>query len=156
MSFPHALWRKIRHLALRYGWKPSGAKISEGIEVADTSKIIIGENGYDENNWFYYRDPVHEIPPLHPLAFCSDVLLYCMDGVINSYSLHSKVSKADAAAMAAALERALPHLPEGPEDFIHHKPGALMNPTEWLPNPNNVFLQDFISFCKGGGFRITP
>jgi hypothetical protein len=79
----------------------------------------------------------------------------------NDYQL---VTAADAAALADALERALPDIPNesawsGPPGGIRVLPDGT---TEDLPEPNalqywagnKAYLQEFIAYCRAGAFAI--
>src|SRR4051794_33118982 len=114
MSYTHAEWRKVVHLALRYGWKPAGAEPSRQEPAADPQARASPEkparakrpHGFDEATWAFRLDSAHGIPRDHPLAYCSEVLLYCEDPALGSYFDHARVNDADARALADALEKA--------------------------------------------------
>jgi hypothetical protein len=158
MHYAHEGWRKVVHLALRYGWKPLGAQLPPGdvSGAQDLETTAAGQGGFDESTWSFLLDATHGIPPQHPLAYCSDVLLFCQDPVEASYFDHGRVNAEDARAFAAALEKALPHMPEGPEAFRDHKPGALFNPAEWFNPKDREHFRNLIAFCKNGEFKLVP
>jgi len=172
LHYTHQGWQKMVYLALRYGWKPLGTKLQNGgkaeTQDSDSSSDAPGNRkqdqrdqaqgmtGFDESTWSFSLDSSNGIPPNHPLAYCSDVLFYCEDPVVQSYFDNSQVGKADAGSFAAALEKALAHMPEGPEGFQDHKPGALFNPMEWFDPNNRDDLSKLIAFCKRGGFKLVP
>lgn len=84
-----------------------------------------------------------------------------------------QVTDDDARALADALERALPDVPD--HDAIAHKvlsvidtpglgvppqlrmlnPRARLNPFEYFSGTNKARLRRFIAFCRAGGFRIV-
>ena len=145
-------WRKVLHLALRYGWKPLG---TTGSQVKASLKV--GDGPFDEDTWLFNLDSDTGIPSNHPLAYSPDVMLYCEDPVIRSYyQFLNQVSPEDAMALANALERALPHIPDGPTGYQVHMPGALFNPADWFAKSHRVLLDEMIAFCKRGGFEIAP
>jgi len=81
---------------------------------------------------------------------------------------NQRVQDADARALASALERGLPDLPnayaaghravtEGPEDQptrILVPVGAPISPIEALSGPNKAAIRELIAFCRTGGFEI--
>jgi hypothetical protein len=95
------------------------------------------------------------------LSFPSDPVLglyFCNDG--------NRVTAEDAAALADALERALPDLPQhdalGHKSFEHpSEPGVRLirsdtpvNPFEWFSGKNKKRVEEFIAYCRKGGFEI--
>jgi hypothetical protein len=81
-----------------------------------------------------------------------------------------RVTDEDAAALAAALEQAMPDVPG--HDAVGHKVVSLLDtslagrfrvlnpykkvhPFEYFSGENKARLQRFIDFCKAGGFRIV-
>jgi hypothetical protein len=81
---------------------------------------------------------------------------------------NQRVTDADACALADALERSLPDLPdayaaghkaiiEGPEDRptnVLVPVGAPISPIEAMSGPNKDALRDYIAFFRKGGFEI--
>jgi len=76
-----------------------------------------------------------------------------------------RVTAEDARELAAALERALPDVPD--HDALRHKARPLGNsgefgipvgtpttPSEWFSGDRKQRLREFIAFCRAGGFVI--
>ena len=161
LCFNNKSWAMLIDLALRYGWKPTGARDPEALE--DRS---------DDNAVQRPRDRLHLMPPMQasePLAQAVASLIFqSEDPIVNSYFSNSgfKVTRADALGMADAVKRALPDVPN--HDAMALKtvefasaPGerflpidVAVNCFEWFSGENKVLLKKFIAFCRKGGFQI--
>jgi hypothetical protein len=114
-----------------------------------------------------------ELDPDDPLAqaikqVVRPVLLHSDDPVIDSYFHNAgfRVTTEHARALADALERALPDVPN--HEAAAHKtvelpgfPGERFLPFgtpidsfEWFSGQNKRHLLDFIAFCRQGEFKI--
>jgi len=159
-SFTHCDWRMMINLALQYGWKPAGASPPDYDETAE-----------DESDIVEIDAEVVELRGAEGQAI-GDAIRETVktpdDPILASYFFNAghRVSSEDAQALANALERALPDLPD--HDATEHKtfevdqlPGVRLariatpiSPFEWFSGPNKEHLQDFIVFCRQGGFEI--
>lgn len=153
-SFNLTTWRLLLDLALRHGWRPAGVAKPE-------------DEQEDEREPSIDMDPAHALPPESPLARAVASLLPADDPLLTSYFSNSGcvVTAADAAALAEALERALPDIPGhdamGEKTFfLPSLPGVPLvrsttpvNVFEWFSGKQEL-LRDFIRFCRAGGFEI--
>ena len=71
------------------------------------------------------------------------------------------VTEEEAASLAAALEEALPDIPEddavgGRTEWIgdYHLPAADVTLTEWFSGAAKIYYKEFIRHCRAGGFRV--
>lgn len=67
----------------------------------------------------------------------------------------------EAARLACALERALPHIPDhdavrGRTAWIggYHLPTLEVPANEWFSGPAKIYYREFIRHCRAGGFRV--
>jgi hypothetical protein len=163
-------WKKLLELALRYGWKPAGA------QEPDEEDDLNEEEAFDEEECLQLSvQPMKqsELDPDDPLAQAikqavQPVPLHSDDPVIDSYFHNAgfRVTTEDARALANALERSLPDVPN--HDALKHKavtiagaPGERFLPVdtpvnafEWFGGQNKRHLLDFIAFCRQGEFII--
>jgi hypothetical protein len=168
--FNNQSWKMLLDLALRYGWKPAGA------QEPDEEDDLNEEEAFDEEECLELcGQPLEqsELDPDNPLAqvikqVVQPVLLHSDDPVIDSYFRNAgfRVTTEDARALANALERSLPDVPN--HEAAAHKtvelpglPGerfvTLATPIdsfEWFNGQNKGYLLDFIAFCRQGEFKI--
>jgi len=153
-------WGMLFDLAVRNGWRPAGAlepggEDDEGDECPGETAVELDASDY-------------EVPPKSPLARAvSSLLPPADDPLLCSYFSNGgfRVTPEDARALADALERALPDVPDhdamGHKTFCHDAlPGVRLvdattpvNPYEWFGGKKEL-LQDMIDFCRQGGFEI--
>ena len=151
--FDLADWHCVVELAEDNGWKPAGTVFDE----PPAEPIIFG---------------CGDDPEAHERAEREDRFL--RDYFSNDGQM---VTDEDAEALAAALERSLPDIPDhdaiGHKDkrnvlprriakFIHIMPGLEPSPApeetisaqEWFSGERKQRLVEFIAFCRAGGFNI--
>ena len=134
LGFNHFLWSKILTLALDHGWEPLGTKPSVAL--------------------------AHEYPDI---AHTDET----WDGNYTSNDLQ-EVTAQDALNIAKALERSLEDFPERikipPKSDWDSESGTLlvareeaekMNPLEVFAGGGKKYVQDFVNFCRQGGFTIS-
>jgi hypothetical protein len=153
-------WGLLLDLALRGGWRPAGAQEPEGDD--EEGDECPGEGAVELDASDY------EVPPESPLARAvRSPLPPADDPLLSSYFYNSgfRVTAEDSRALADALERALPDVPEhdalAGKAFVHPDlPGVRLvdattpvNPYEWFGGKKEL-LRDFIAFCRQGGFEI--
>jgi hypothetical protein len=153
--FTHQAWRLLLELALGHGWRPAGTLEREPEE----------EDGEEEKVELDAAE--YEVPRDDPVAGALAALFPTADPVLGSYFFNEgrRVTAADARALADALERALPDVPDHDalkdKAFYHPSlPGVPLldartpvNPFEWFSGKKKV-LRSFITFCRRGGFEI--
>jgi len=168
--FNNPSWKMLLALALRYGWKPAGA------QEPDEEDDLNEEEAFDEEECLELSGQPFELPKLDPddpraqviKQAVQTVLLHSDDPVIDSYfhNVGFRVTTEDARALADALERALPDVPN--HDALKLKavtiagaPGERFLPVdtpvnafEWFGGQNKRHLLDFIAFCRQGEFKI--
>ena len=173
--YTHQSWKMLLDLARRSGWQPAGAEEPEEVEEPDDEEeaVIIEEPDAEDEE--YEEEPVLELnaadyalPPDSSLAQAlASLFPSAQDPVLLTYFCNSgyRVTAEDAQALAEALEQALPDVPDhdAMEDktFEHPAmPGVRLvnlttpiNPYEWFGGKKDL-LQDFIAFCREGGFEI--
>jgi hypothetical protein len=159
-------WKMLIDLALRYGWKPAGAqKLEMKDDPAEEQESSEGGLG---KLW-----PLPVNVPGAPVdkglaQAVKSVLFQSNDPVVDSYFKNAgfRVTAQDAWALAEALERALPDVPN--HDALAGKTvelpvapgerflplGTPVNPFEWFSGENRRHLVGFIAFCWQGGFDI--
>src|SRR5262249_52232156 len=110
-----------------------------------------------------------EMPEDHPLArLIRSLFPRSGDPVLGGYFVNDgqRVTAEDARALADALERALPDIPD--HDAMPHKtfehpsePGVRLvaldpraSPYEWFSGDKKRLVRQFIDFCRQGGFEI--
>jgi hypothetical protein len=154
-------WKVLIDLARRYGWQPAGAR-------EPFSKDSV-QSGGDFVELSEEQLEAYEIPAGHPVAGAvKSLFVESGDLVLDSYFRNAgfRVTAGDARALADALERALPDIPD--HDGLGHKavtlptsPGENFLPLDTPASPYEVFsgqnkarLRRFIGFCRRGGFAI--
>jgi hypothetical protein len=153
-------WGMLLDIALQNGWELAGAQEPEGGDEE-------GDESPDEAV-VELDAPDCEVPPDSPLAGAIKSLMPPADDpLLGSYFYNCgfRVTAEDARALAEALERALPDVPDhdalAGKTFTHPDlPGVRLvnattpvNPYEWFSGKKGL-LQDFIAFCRQGGFEI--
>jgi hypothetical protein len=65
------------------------------------------------------------------------------------------VPQRDAQALVAALERALPKIPDENPDFEDRGLSNMPeDPMEWFSGDGRIIVRHFIAFCRGGAFVV--
>ncbi|HYT93190.1 MAG TPA: hypothetical protein VEL76_31015 [Gemmataceae bacterium] len=173
--FNNTSWQMLLDLALSNGWKPAGVvrrerteeELDEDEEETDEMEDEESEeedeatDEADDEDAPLPEETAQALAALLRSSFPSDPVLgmyFCNDG--------NHVTAEDAAALADALERALPDLPEhdalGHKSFEHpSEPGVRLirsdtpvNPFEWFSGKNKKRVEEFIAYCRKGGFEI--
>ena len=174
-TFTHTAWMKLIKLACDHGWQPAGA-----LPPDDQHEIADDEEAPSESNTIEVEEsaalpasgadldqlPADQCRQLENMIREAESLAGIPN--IDSYILNSgyRVFAEDAHALAAALERALPDVPD--HDAVEHKtfedprlpgvrlyrPGEAISPVEAFSGENKAMLTDFIAFCRQGGFEI--
>jgi len=160
--FNLAMWGMLLQLTIRSGWRPAGALEPEGSEEPAGQ----GEPCSPPSVELDASD--HEVPRESPLAQTIVALLPPADNPVLCFYFYNSgllVTPEDALALADALERALPDVPDhnamADKTFFHPGlPGVPLvdvrtpvNPYEWFGGKKDL-LRDFIAFCRRGGFAI--
>ena len=133
MLFNNHGWSKMLELAQQYGWQPKGTQ-PPLLEMEEKEVVT---NGSGDDDW---------------------------DG---NYSTNDRqrVSPEDAANIAAALGRALEDIPGHDvmedkirfiedEPVVHWDTADNTSAVEWFSGGRRTRVQQFIAFCRGGGFSI--
>ena len=134
-------WRYVLGLAHSYGWQPAGTE-------PPSMTVYYVDGTVDERLTAQYAE------------LAEDWNRY--DYFTNSFQ---QVTDEDAANLADALERALTDVPEErtvamraasqpphrgvPLDVVEH-----LTPLDWFSGERER-LEEFISYCRAGGFRIS-
>jgi hypothetical protein len=192
--FNNHTWSQLLEMALQHGWKPAGVRAPEPRDLEeeleedeDEAPDLAGEDEEDEEEFAEdegedaedeEEEPVDagpeeltggEIPADHPLArLIKSLFPRAGDPVLRGYFVNDgqRVSTEDARALADALERGLPDIPD--HDALTHKtfehPGSpgmrLMaidtpaSPYEWFSGDKKGVVKEFIAYCRQGGFEI--
>jgi len=158
ISLHGSRWRTAFRLARVYGWHPAGTEPAAG--PPEGVKVV----RFDMRNAVRIDAPASLQPPDPELGDDSWPGYYF-------YNDRQQVSETDARALATALERAMPELPN--EDLCpceklklfdgHGQPIELEVLTDdaeddpklyWSGSEKKAYLQKFIDFCRQGRFAI--
>jgi hypothetical protein len=154
--FTHQAWMMLLDLAVQHGWHPAGTLEREREEEPDDEEAAVELDASE-----------YEVPRDNPVAEALASLFPSGDPVLGTYFFNDgrRVTPADARALAEALKRALPDVPDHDamkdKTFEHPSmPGVRLvdartpvNPFEWFSGKKKV-LRSFIAFCRRGGFEI--
>lgn len=153
-------WGMLLDLAVRGGWRPAGAVEPEDEEGP--------EDDGEEGSVLEVDAADHQLPAGSALGHAIVSLFPSADNPLLMsyfYNCGFRVTPEDARALADALERALPDVPD--HDAMEHKtyrhpgmPGVRLvnvttpvSPFEWFGGKHEL-LRDFIGYCRQGGFEI--
>jgi hypothetical protein len=181
--FNNNAWNQLLQMALQHGWQPAGVLKSErpDAEDEDGPEGEVEEEGWEEDEPDEEAEGEEEpeglgeeaegveIPEDHPLArVIRSLFPRSGDPVVGGYFVNDgqRVTAEDARALADALERALPDIPD--HDAMAHKtfehpsePGVRLvaidtpaSPYEWFSGDKKRLVRQFIDFCRQGGFEI--
>jgi hypothetical protein len=151
-------WSMLLRLARHAGWVPAGPLPPTNHDDADENNPIRELPGeayeIDDEQGRVIAEVIKSWIPDDPL--------------LRSYLSNEgkRVAAEDAAALAEALERALPDLPAHDaliDKTVQHPQlpgdrfvmvGTAVNPFEWFSGDKRQTVKDFIAFCRQGGFEI--
>jgi hypothetical protein len=157
-------WSLLLELAVQNGWQPAGA---QGHWHHELVQQYLENEAEDEAEDDAGQEPT-ESPVVAPrlISNSTEGKFRSEDPVLRTYFRDSKVSAADALALAEALERALPNLPDdnalGDAVITHPEApaeailplDAKVSPSQWFSGPRKQRLKEIIPLLREGEFVI--
>ncbi|NOG53124.1 MAG: hypothetical protein HND57_02130 [Planctomycetes bacterium] len=127
------VWQAILLLARQFGW------VAEGTLRADHSMAGCGAGAVRKSSSGTQAEQSVAVADYEPERF--------------GYDRHESlwVTPEDADALADAVERATPEVPQCP---VESAPGVVPNPIDCVAGRAET-LHEFVAFCRHGPFRIT-
>jgi hypothetical protein len=173
--FNNNAWNQLLEMALQHGWQPAGVLKPERTDFEDEDEGFEDEpedlegEAEDEEDEESAGLPAEEVPADHPLArLIKSLFPHSKDPLLGGYFVNDgqRVTAEDVGALADALERALPDIPD--HDAMAHKtfehpsePGVRLvpidtptSPYEWFSGDKKGLVRQFIAYCRRGGFEI--